>query len=78
MEKVRGESQTLYQRDEPQTPGLPLATHMYPSQVNNYTPSEAEVEAAVRRLRPLKADGHTHLRVENFKQWLWEASPGEN
>ena len=61
MEKVRGDFQTLYQLEYIHTPGLPLATHMEPVQVNDATPSEVEVEAAVRHLRPLKADGHTHL-----------------
>ena len=46
-------------------------------QVNNATPSEAEVETAVRRLFPLKAGGHTHLRVEHFKQWQQDAYPGD-
>ena len=51
---------------------------MGPVQVNDVTPSEAEVEAVVRRLCPLKASGHTHLCTEQFKQWLQEAYPGEN
>ena len=61
MEKVKGDFHTLYQLEYIHTPGLPLATHMEPVQVNDATPSEVEVEAAVRHLRPLKADGHTHL-----------------
>ena len=35
------------------------------------------MEAAVRRLRPHRAGGHTHLRAEHFKQWRREAYPGE-
>ena len=36
------------------------------------------MDKAVRCLHPLKAGGHTHLRVEHFKQWLRVAYPGEN
>ena len=43
MKKVRGDFQTLYQREEPHTPGLPLATHVDLDEVNNDVPSEAEV-----------------------------------
>ena len=39
MEKVRGDSQTVYQREEPHTPGPPLAIHINPSKVNNKIPS---------------------------------------
>ena len=61
MDKVRGDFQTLYQREDPHTPGLPLETHVDPVQVNYLTPSEADVETAIRRLRSLKAGVHTHL-----------------
>ena len=67
MEKFRVEFQTLYQREEPQLPGLTLGTHVDPAKGNNNIPLEAEVEAAVRRLRPHRAGGHTHLRTEHFK-----------
>ena len=46
-EKLRGDFQTLYQQEEPHPPGLPLATHVDPAQMNNATPSEAEVEISV-------------------------------
>ena len=35
MEKVRGDFQTLYQREEPQPPDLPLATHINLAKVND-------------------------------------------
>ena len=70
MENVRGDFQTLYQQEDPHPPGIPLETHVEPVQVNNATPSEAEMETVVRILRPLKAGGHTHLRAEHFKQWI--------
>ena len=41
MEKFRGELQTLYQRKEPHTPGLPLEIHIDTAMVNKETPSEA-------------------------------------
>ena len=63
MDKVRGGSQTLYQWEYPHTPGLPLLAHRYLFQVKDTTPLEAEVEAAVCRLRPLKAGRHTHLHA---------------
>ena len=66
---------TLYQREEPHTPGLPLATHVNPAKVNNDIPSEAEVEAAVCRLFQHSAGVHTCLRVEHFKPWQQEAYP---
>ena len=47
MEKVRRDFQTLYYREDPHTPGLPLATHVDPAEANNKVPSEVELEAAV-------------------------------
>ena len=80
MEKVSGYFQTLYQREEPHTPGLPLAKHVHPVNFNKDISSEAEaeVEAAVQCLRPYKVGGHTHLRAEHFNQWQREAYPGEH
>ena len=72
MEKVRRDFQILYQREDPQSPGLPLETYVDPAKVNDEIPSEAEVEAEVRRLHSHRAGKHTHLRVEHFKQWRWE------
>ena len=69
-EKVRGYFHTLYQSKEPQLPGIPLATHVDPVQVNDKTPLKAEVEAAIFRLRPFKAGRHTHLHAEHLKQWM--------
>ena len=43
MENVRGDFQTLYQQEDPHPPGIPLETHVEPVQVNNATPSDAEV-----------------------------------
>ena len=47
MEKVRGDFQTFYQREEPHIPGQPLATHIDPEKVKYEIPLEAEVEAVV-------------------------------
>ena len=77
MEKVGGDFQTLYQWEDPHTPGLPLSTHVDPVQENDTTPSDSEVETMVRCLCPLKAVRHTHLRTEYFKQWLQQAYSGE-
>ena len=41
MEMFRGEFQTLYQKDEPHPPGLPLDTHLDPAKVNYMIPLEA-------------------------------------
>ena len=49
-DKVRGDLQTLYQREEPHPPGMPLETHMGPANLNDEIPSEAEVEAVVCHL----------------------------
>ena len=54
-----------------------MATHIYPFQVNDDTPSEAEVEASVRRLPPFKAGKHTHLHTEHLEKNLHEAYHGE-
>ena len=67
MEKVGGDFQKLYQGEEPNPHGLPLTTHVDPVKVNYEVPSEAEVEAGVRRLPLHRAAGHTHLRAEHFK-----------
>ena len=45
MGKFRGDYHTLYQREEPHPPGLPLDTQVDPAKVNDDTPSEAETEA---------------------------------
>ena len=47
------------------------------AKVNDDIPSEAKVEAAVRRLPLHRVSRHTHLRAEHFKQWQKEAYPGE-
>ena len=66
MEKLGEYFRTLYQREETHPPGLPLSTHAELAQVNDEISSEVEVKAAVHRLRPQKAGGHTHLRTEHF------------
>ena len=68
-----GGFQNLYHREEPQPPGLPLATHVYPTQFNDKIPSEADLEAAVHRLHPHRAGVHTHFRMEHFQKWRREA-----
>ena len=75
MYKVRGYFQTLYQREEPHTPVLPLATHVNPAKVNDEIPSEVEMEEAVRRLCPHRAGVNTHLRAWHFNHWQQEAYP---
>ena len=70
MENFRGDFHTLYQMEEPHTPGLTLETHVNPVQVNDANPSEAEAEVVFCRLLPLKSGGHNHLHSEHFKQWL--------
>ena len=63
MEKVRGDFQTLYQREKPRPHGLCLDTQVDPAKVNDKIPleAEAEVEAAVQFLRPHRVGTHTHL-----------------
>ena len=73
MDNFRGDFQNLYHREEPQPPGLPLATHVYPTQFNDKIPSEADLEAAVHRLHPHRAGVHTHFRMEHFQKWRREA-----
>ena len=81
MEKVRGDFQNLYCREDPHTPGLPLAIHVEPDKLNDRVPSkaeaEAEAEAAVRRICPHRAGRRTHLCAEHFKQWRSETYPGD-
>ena len=78
MEKVREVFQTIYKREKLHTPVLPLETHVYPIQLNDETPSAAEVEVAVLRLSPLKAGGQIHLCAEHFQHWQRELYPREN
>ena len=78
MEKSRGGFHTLYQREYPHIPGLPLAKHFDLAKVNDKIPSEAELEAALQRLRPHSSGVHTHLRAEHFKKWQRKLYPGEH
>ena len=41
VEIFRGGLHTLYQREEPHSPGLPLATHVKPAELKDKIPSEA-------------------------------------
>ena len=50
---------------------------MDPAKMNDKVTLEAESEVSVRRLRPSRAGGHTHLCAEHFKKWRREAYPGE-
>ena len=77
MEKVRGYFQALYQREDTHTPGLPLGKNAEPAKVYDKIPSEEEVEAVVRRLRPHREGRHTHLRVEYLKKWRKEVYPND-
>ena len=43
MEKVRGDLQNLYQREEPHPIGLPLSAYVDLTKVNNEVPSEEKV-----------------------------------
>ena len=77
MEKVRGDFQTLYQRENPHLTGLTLSTHVNPVEVSNKVTLDTEVEAAVQGLRLHRVGGHIHLCAEHFKQWRREAYPGK-
>ena len=54
-----------------------MATYIVHININNYIPSETDVEAAVGCLPPHKSVGHIYLHVEHLKMWLREAYPGE-
>ena len=77
MAKFSKDYTTFYQREDHYPPSWLLSTHVDYFQINNDVPSEAEAEAEVLRLLPLKAGGHTHLRADHFKTWLREAYTGE-
>ena len=74
--RLGGTSRNSIRRRRP-PPGIPLATRVEPSKMNDKVPSEAEVEAAVRRLCPHRVGGKTHLCAEHFKQWRRETYPWE-
>ena len=63
MDKVTKDYINLYQREDPYPPGRLLSTQFDPFQINYDVPSDDEVKAAVRRLRPHKSGGHTHICV---------------
>ena len=77
MKKVAEDLRTLYQKEEPHPPGIPLATHVDNLRVNDATPLEDEVDTVFFRLHPFKAGGHAHIREEHFKQCMWETYPGD-
>ena len=72
MAKFTKDYGTLYFQEDPDPPGQMLVTQVDFFQIKYEVPSEAEVEAEVRRLRPHKAGVHTHLHADHFKTWLRE------
>ena len=65
----------MYQKEEPQPPGIPLKMHVDPVQFNNATLLEADMEAAVHHLPPFKAGRHTHLHAKRLKKMAARGLP---
>ena len=67
----------LYTAERPSPPGPILHAVIEPFDVNDETPTEDEIKAAVKRIKSNRASGHSALRAEDFKDWLREAFPEE-
>ena len=78
LEKVSGDNTALYQREKLSPLGRPVPTHVYPLQIDDGVSTEAEVDAAVYRLRVNMAGDHMHLQANQFKTWLREALLSKN
>ena len=54
--------------------GDPMPTLLYPSDVFDRVPDEAEVECAMRRIQANRSGGLLVIRYEHLKRWVEEAS----
>jgi hypothetical protein len=64
LQRVTNEYKLLYQATLP--PGDPLNTYITPCQINDELPNESEIAAAVRKLKNVKAPGHSGIRAEHI------------
>lgn len=62
----------LYQRST--SPGEPIPVHVTPFNCNDSVPEEAEIAAAVRKLKSGKTPGQSGIRAEHLKQMLASAT----
>ena len=72
LEKVYRYYIELHHWEETSPPGIPVATHIAPFQIDNGVLTEAEVETELHCLRVNRAGTYTHMRAENFKTCLME------
>ena len=77
LEATSRNFQALYTPEAPSPPGPPLHALINPFPVNDNTPTEAEIKAAVHRIKSNRATGHSSFRAEDFKEWYREAFPQE-
>ena len=73
LDKVSGGYTTLNQCEDPTPLGWPLPIYVTPFQREENVTSEAEVEAAVLRLKRKRDGVNTHLQDEDLQGCLREA-----
>ena len=76
LQQVTDERILLYTREDPTEAPLPVM--VAPFDVNDDVPTEAEIAAAVDRLRNGKAPGPSKIRAEQLKRWLEDAYREKN
>ena len=77
LEATSQNFQALYTPETPSPPGPPLHAIIDPFPVNDNTPSETKIKAAIQRIKSNRAGGHSAFRAEDFKEWYREAFPHE-
>ena len=75
MDVQTAERVELYAERTP--PGDPIPINVQPSDVRDDTPDDAEIRAAVRKLRNGRAGGASNMRAEDIKSWLRGAEDEE-
>ena len=72
LEKTTTEFETFHKASL--APGQPMLIQVQQSDVNDHTPTEEEIEAAVRQMKPRKAGSETGMKADHFKYFLVQAT----
>ena len=59
LDKVLGDNVALYHQEEPSPTGRTIPTHTIPFYIDDETPTEGDIEAALRKMTRNREGGHT-------------------